>query len=150
MIRRLTSKAWRDDGVAMIEAAFTLPLMLLVCVGILEFGRAYQSWQIVTNASREGARVAVLPGSTDAAVTARVKDYLDAGVLDKTAVTTTGVVIARNTTVSLGATTAAATKVTVNYPYQFMVLQPIAQLVVSTSKVGEAFTMTAATTMRNE
>ena len=28
--------------------------------GIFEFGRAYQTWQVVTNASREGARVAVL------------------------------------------------------------------------------------------
>ena len=31
--------------------------------GIFEFGRAYQTWQVLTNAAREGARVAVLPNA---------------------------------------------------------------------------------------
>ena len=60
-MRRLVRRARREEGAALIETAFVLPIMLLVCVGILEFGRAYQTWQVVTNASREGARVAVLP-----------------------------------------------------------------------------------------
>ena len=42
-----------------------MPLLLLVSVGIFEFGRAYQTWQVLTNAAREGARMAVLPDSTD-------------------------------------------------------------------------------------
>ena len=123
--------------------------MLFVCIGILEFGRAYQAWQVVTNASREGARVAVLPGMDDTAVTTRAKAYLDAGALEKASVT--GIVIDRNTTVSIGGTgTASASKVTVNYPFEFMVMQPVAQLVVNGSTVGSALTMTASTTMRNE
>jgi Flp pilus assembly protein TadG len=50
-----------EKGTALIEAAVTIPLLVFVCVGIFEFGRAYQTWQVVTNAAREGARVAVLP-----------------------------------------------------------------------------------------
>ncbi len=76
MCRRVIARLRRQEGAALIEAAFTLPLMLFVCIGILEFGRAYQAWQVVTNASREGARIAVLPGMDDAAVTSRVKTYL--------------------------------------------------------------------------
>ena len=149
MYRKLVARGRREDGAALIEAAFTLPLMLFVCIGILEFGRAYQAWQVVTNASREGARVAVLPGMDDTAVTTRVKAYLDAGALEKASVT--GIVIDRNTTVSIGGTgTASASKVTVNYPFEFMVMQPVAQLVVNGSTVGSALTMTASTTMRNE
>ena len=147
--RRLIGWTRRDDGAALIEAAFTLPLMLFICIGILEFGRAYQAWQIVTNASREGARVAVLPGSTDLGVTSRVTAYLQAGVLNKPETAT--VSIQRNATVSLGgALTAAATKVKVEYPFQFVVLQPIAELMAKNSTVGQAFTMRAVTTMRNE
>ena len=41
-------------------------------VGIFEFGRAYQTWQVLTNAAREGARMAVISGTTDADITARV------------------------------------------------------------------------------
>jgi hypothetical protein len=59
--------------------AFTLPLLLLISIGIIEFGRAFQTWQILTNAAREGARVAVLPGMTDSMVTARVQQYIQAG-----------------------------------------------------------------------
>ena len=50
-----------ERGTAILETALTLPLLLLVSVGIFEFGRAYQTWQVITNAAREGARVAVLP-----------------------------------------------------------------------------------------
>jgi Flp pilus assembly protein TadG len=147
--RRLIARLKRDEGAALIEAAFTLPLMLFVCIGILEFGRAYQAWQVVTNASREGARIAILPGMNDAAVTSRVRSYLEAGALDQASVT--AVVIQRNTTVSIGGTsTASASKVTVNYPFTFMVLNPVAQLVAKNSTVGQAFTMSASTSMRNE
>src|SRR5678815_267017 len=67
-------------GTALIEAAVTIPLILLISVAIFEFGRAFETWQIMTNAAREGARVAVLPGATATAVTTRVKDYLLVGM----------------------------------------------------------------------
>jgi hypothetical protein len=54
-------------------------------------------------------------------------------------------------TVSMGAAgTAPASQVVVSYPFSFMVLQPVAQLVVSGSLVGSPITLTAASTMRNE
>jgi Flp pilus assembly protein TadG len=148
MKRTFAQRLRAERGVALIEAAITLPLLLLVSVSIFEFGRAYQHWQVVTNASREGARVAVLPDVNDAAVTARVKTYLEAGYL--TAPQNATVAIDRGTTVSIGTNTAPASKVTVNYPFEFMVLQPVAQLVVSGSTAGRPITMTASTTMRNE
>ena len=149
-MRRWFQRARREDGAALIEAAFTLPIMLFVCIGILEFGRAYQAWQVVTNASREGARVAVLPAYPDSSVTARVKTYLTNGGLEPAKVNATNVVItASNITVS-GTTTAPAAVVRVEYPFEFMVLGPVAQLVVKNSTAGQAFTMVATTVMRNE
>ena len=137
-----------EGGAVLIETAMVLPLMLLICVGIFEFGRVYQTWQVVTNAAREGARIAVLPGMDDSKVAARVQTYLQAGALDKAS--SANVKIVRNTTVSIGSGTATASQVTVEYPFSFMVLQPVAKLVASSSTVGGAFTMTASTTMRNE
>ena len=63
-------------GAALLETAITIPLILAVCVAVFEFGRAYQTWQVLTNAAREGARVAILAESTDAVVTQTVQDYL--------------------------------------------------------------------------
>jgi Flp pilus assembly protein TadG len=56
------SRTRSERGAALIEMALTLPLLLLVTMGAVEFGRAYQHWQVLTNAAREGARIAVLPG----------------------------------------------------------------------------------------
>jgi Flp pilus assembly protein TadG len=128
--------------------ALTLPLLLLVAIGIFEFGRAYQTWQVLTNAAREGARVAVLPGSNDAAVEDRVQEYLEAGLLS--AADEVDVTIDRDTEISLGAGTASASMVQIDYPFTFMVLQEIATLVVDGSTAGEPLTMTTSATMRNE
>lgn len=139
----------RDQrGTAMIEMAFTLPLLLLISIGIIEFGRAFQTWQVVTNAAREGARVAVLPGYTDAMVTSRVQQYIQAGVLS--AGVTPTISIQRSVAVSYGTGTATGSKVTVSYPYHFMVLNGVAKLVVKNTTLGSDFTMAASATMRNE
>jgi hypothetical protein len=47
-------------GQALIEFALVLPILLLVVVGMLEFARAWNLHQVMTDAVREGARRAVL------------------------------------------------------------------------------------------
>jgi Flp pilus assembly protein TadG len=147
-MRRLRKLWRRDDGAALMEAAFVLPLLLFVSVAIIEFGRAFQTWQVVTNAAREGARVAVLPGMTDDAIRTRVQDYMQMGITSPGSATIT---IDRTTTVSIGgAATASASRVQVDYPFTFIVLQPLGELLVRGSTVGNAFTMRSAAIMRNE
>ena len=140
--------AKRERGAALIEMALTLPLLLLLSVSVFEFGRAFQTWQVLTNATREGARVAVLPGTSDDAVSTRVQDYLEAGQLPSASFAS--VLIARDVAISIGGTDTSASTVTVNYPFEFIVLQPIARLVVPGTDVGEAITMSVSATMRNE
>lgn len=50
-------------GQTLVEMAFVLPIILLVIMGMIEFGRIFNAYLIVTNASREGARVAVVGGA---------------------------------------------------------------------------------------
>jgi Flp pilus assembly protein TadG len=133
----------------MLEVAFTLPLLLLVSVGIFEFGRAFQTWQVLTNAAREGARVAVLPNATVSGVQDRVVKYMQAGALSKSAAAT--VDVNQMSTISIGASNATASVVTVTYPFDFVVLNPVARLVVGGSTVGGApIAMKAQAAMRNE
>jgi Flp pilus assembly protein TadG len=146
-LRRLRLR--RDQrGAALLEVAFTLPLLLLVSVSIFEFGRAFQTWQVLTNAAREGARVAVLPGIDNTMVTARVQQYLTAGQLS--ADVTPTITIDKNTPISYGAGSAPGSTVTIAFPYKFMVLQNVVRLVVTGSTAGDDFTMVASATMRNE
>jgi len=148
-MRRICKRLGGEQGTALLETAMTLPLLLVVSVGIFEFGRAFQTWQVLTNAAREGARLAVMPSQVAGGVDARVKSYLTSGQLDNVANAT--VVVDPAATVDIGAgATATASLVTVTYPFEFMVLQPVASLLVSGTKVGDPIVLTATATMRNE
>ena len=135
-----------QKGAALLETAITLPLVLLVCVSIFEFGRAYQTWQVLTNAAREGARVAVLSESTDAQVTSAVKAYMQGGQLPSAALANISV----ERTVPFAASNTAS-RVTISYPFKFTVLNPVIRLVKSGSTTGQGTTtMVSVALMRNE
>jgi Flp pilus assembly protein TadG len=138
----------KERGAALLETALALPMVLLVAVGIFEFGRAYQTWQVVTNATREAARIAVLPNGNLASATERARQYMQSGQLpeaDAATVTLTPVTLDLG-----GGVSVAASNVTVSYPFEFIVLQPVARLVVGGSTVGAPFAMTTTAVMRNE
>ena len=133
-----------ERGTALLETAITIPIILLISVGIFEFGRAYQTWQVLTNAAREGARVSVLSDKTDGDVEAAVRAYMQAGSLPGHA--SAGVVIDRG--VAMGANTGS--RITVNYPFSFIVLNGVANLVTKGSTAGQPLTMQSVALMRNE
>jgi hypothetical protein len=63
---------------------------------------------------------------------------------------TVGVAITATNVSIGGGNTASGSKVTVTYPFSFIVLQPVARLVVAGSMTGAPITLTASATMRNE
>ena len=69
------SSRQRRIGAAVVEFAVVAPIFLLFVFGMIEYGRMVMVQQILTNASREGARVAVLEGSTRSDVVDWVVDY---------------------------------------------------------------------------
>ena len=135
-----------QKGAALLETAITLPLVLLVCVSVFEFGRAYQTWQVLTNAAREGARIAVLEGSTDAQIRTAVVSYMNSGQLPSAALASVNVERAVPF-----ATTNTASRITVSYPFRFTVLNPVIRLVRAGSTTGQGTTtMVSVAMMRNE
>ena len=138
----------RERGAALVEAAMTVPILLLLMVGIFEVGRAYETWQVLTNAAREGARMSVTPGSNVNTTTALVRQYMADGQLTRSA--DADVDVDPNASLVVNGTTVGASLVTVDYPFEFIMLQPIARIVVSGTNTGEALTMRATALMRNE
>jgi Flp pilus assembly protein TadG len=57
----ITPKLKDQKGVALVEFAIVLPLLLLLLFGFIEFGVLLYNKQVITNASREGARAAINP-----------------------------------------------------------------------------------------
>lgn len=61
MRARLRRLGRAEHGAELIEMALVTPILLLIVAGIFDFGFLFRSWESVTNAAREGARVGVLP-----------------------------------------------------------------------------------------
>jgi Flp pilus assembly protein TadG len=72
---------------AAVEFAIVAPVFLLLVFGMIEYGRMVMVQQIITNASREGARTAVLDGATTAGVQSAVNNYLTSGSISGATVT---------------------------------------------------------------
>lgn len=86
------SRMWsRERGAAAVEMAIVLPLLVLLLGGIVDFGRAFYTKNILTNAAREGARAASLSTSTSAIVTSRTNAALNGLTLSKATVTSINV-----------------------------------------------------------
>jgi Flp pilus assembly protein TadG len=81
---RIRSRFERRRGVAAVEFAAILPLMLTLLVGIWEVGRMVEIQQVLTNAAREGARQAATGQYTNAQVQTIVTQYLTVAGLPTT------------------------------------------------------------------
>lgn len=56
-----------ERGAVAVEFAIVLPVLVLLIMGIAEFGRAYNTQLTLTNAAREGARVMAITQDATAA-----------------------------------------------------------------------------------
>jgi Flp pilus assembly protein TadG len=125
----------RRRGAAAVEFAIVLPVFVILVFGMIEYGRMVMVQQVITNASREGARRAVLDGATTTSVQSAVTSYL-----------TNASVNGGSTAVSPNPTTAASgdpITVTVSIPFSSVSWLP------SPMYLGGK-TLSASTTMRRE
>ncbi|MDQ0147906.1 MULTISPECIES: TadE/TadG family type IV pilus assembly protein [Pseudarthrobacter] len=56
-----------ERGAAAVEFAILLPLLLMLVLGTIEFGRAYNAQITLTNAARDGVRVMAINNDPTAA-----------------------------------------------------------------------------------
>ncbi|MBT2567417.1 pilus assembly protein [Arthrobacter sp. ISL-85] len=63
-------KGESERGAAAVEFAILLPLLLMLVLGVIEFGRAYNTQLTLTNAARDGVRVMAIGNNPTAAATA--------------------------------------------------------------------------------
>jgi Flp pilus assembly protein TadG len=76
-------------GQGLVEFALTLPLLILIMVGILDLGRIYFAYMSIVNASREGARAGAAsneppllnPNTCTSTIFARAQGEVDANIV---------------------------------------------------------------------
>jgi Flp pilus assembly protein TadG len=125
-----------QKGVAMVEFAIALPLILLLLCGTIEFGVLFYNKQVITNASREGVRAGIVTGITNSTIKTIVKDYSSnklIGLKDPVSVTDDDIIITSD---------GDDLKVSVDVDYSFLFSQIIG--------VGNSIKISANTVMRKE
>jgi len=126
-----------ESGASAVEFALLLPVLMIVLFGIIEFGLALYQQAILTNASREGARLGIVQ-SVPAITTAQINDAID-NYLTPAGITPASV----SRTIVAGGATGTPVTVTLTLPYTFSVLPGI-------TSVAPQINLNAWTTMRHE
>ncbi len=144
-------KAKRQEGASAVEFAIILPLLLILVFGIIEFSILFYDKAMITNASREGARVGI------------VYQYQDGGPNhpDDTEIAAAIAQYVQNHLISFGASSVVSTTitragdspgdsltVTVNYEYNFLVFDSLLSLV--GGSLSNGISLDAVTVMRME
>ena len=123
-----------DSGQALVEFALVAPLFLLLLVGVFEMARAWNIYQVMTHAAREGARAAAV------ATPLIPPDSVVRQVLSTAIDPSQAVIAPINATVPAG----TPVQVQVQYNYQFFLFSAL-----SGSEDG-GFTLSTAAVMRKE
>ena len=90
MKKKNNYRSRREEGQSIVEAAFVIPLLILILCGILDFGWIFSNQLTVNNYSREGARYAIVNSdetNLTYLVTERIKSISGMGDQDDIAVT---------------------------------------------------------------
>jgi Flp pilus assembly protein TadG len=122
-----------DRGATAVEFALLLPVLLLLVCGLIDFGRALNAQITLTQAAREGARLAALG---------------EPNVVSRTQAAATGLSgVSVTVTACPGGTgsTAAAADATVQVSYPFSFITPLSAIarLVGGSGPGSSITLTA-------
>lgn len=126
-----------ESGASAVEFALLLPVLMMVLFGIIEFGFALYQQAVLTNASREGARLGIVqavPAITTAQINTAIDTYLAPTGINPANVTRS---------ITPGAVTGAPVIVSLTLPYTFMVLPNLTSL-------APQINLTAYTVMRHE
>jgi Flp pilus assembly protein TadG len=121
-----------------VEFALVLPLLMMCLFGVIELGMAWYTKQVITNASREGARAGIVytePKMTSTEISNVVQSYLNnAGFTQPVTITVSGA----------GGSSGSSLTVTVSNAYHLNVLPGFVQ-----SMVGD-INISSTTVMRHE
>ena len=71
-----------NRGVAAVELAICLPILIVLVLGSIEFGLLFYNQQVITNASREGVRAGIVTGTGDADIIQIVENYCNGKLIN--------------------------------------------------------------------
>lgn len=118
-----------QKGASAVEFAIVLPLLVIVSFGIVEFSLALYDKAMITNSSREGARLGIVfrdpplsKGELESLISARVTDFCNDRLVTFGAATNVTAAICDNQASSYVYSAGDPIPVCVSYHYDYLVL----------------------------
>jgi hypothetical protein len=114
-----------EKGASAVEFAIVLPFLLVLIFGMIEFSVLLYDKAVITNASREGARVGIVfsdPRVDDTVVTQAVTDYCQGHLITFKPGSGLGIDINPSWPARAGTSAGDDLRVQVTYEYDFLVL----------------------------
>jgi Flp pilus assembly protein TadG len=129
---------------SLVEFAFVLPIFLLIIMATVDFAVGLKTYITITNAAREGARLAVTLSPTDPDTVTLVQDH----VADRSA----GLVEAGDVTIAYPIDAASDNPVEVTAEYEYKYITPLGKLLsfFSAGSITDPLHMSSTSTMRVE
>jgi Flp pilus assembly protein TadG len=116
-------RRFEEVGQGLVEFALILPIFLLLIFALVDFGRAFFTWQVVTNAAREGARAAAVQGNGAAVENAILASFCNPAPTD-CALDLDNLLVADNGNIQGD----RGESVAITVSYDFVYVTPIGQL----------------------
>ncbi len=122
-IRRLLHRFRQTEaGQSLVEFTMILPIFLVLMFGLIDFGRAFYTWLLVTNAAREGARVAAVQADSSS-IDARIYDSFCSTYPSDCSLDPAKLAIARDNVQGV-----RGSAVTINLAYDFEFVTPLGSM----------------------
>ncbi len=134
----MKARARARRGQALVEFALVLPILVLLLLGIFEFGRAYNAYEVITDAAREATRRAVV----DDTVSVHTIETIAISALSRAGMTADSTMVTITPTGLAGVTAGTPTSVAIAYPFRFLFMGSL----IGVSQV----TLRSTSTMRHE
>ena len=140
MSRRRAGRWGGESGQALVEFALVSPLLLLLILGLVEFARAWNTQQVLTETARDALRSAVVanPGFTYDDMVSMVDQALERASLDPK--------LAEITVDGWKAGSGTQARITINYQYDFEFFGPF----VDWATGDKSLALSTSFVMRNE
>ncbi|NTV90895.1 MAG: pilus assembly protein [Clostridiales bacterium] len=130
----ITGNRKQSKGQTLVETALILPIIILLLMGIVDFGLLFNNYLVVGNAAREGARNAAV-GDTDTQIMTIINTATASLDPDKVTVTITPTEASR----------VSGDEISVTVTYEYAMITPIIS-----SLLGSPIDLTSTTVMRLE
>lgn len=135
-------KKYTEKGQSLIELAVTLPVILLILLGTIDFGMALFSYSILRDAAQEGALYASFNPSNEAEIENRARNILPrsdevvfSSPIDLRNTSQVFVEIKANGDDCQGSTRGVANSIEVSVVYQYPILMPIAGQIIGSDTI---------------